>query len=494
MRAAEGATVRISSESRTGRGIVWLAVVLLAALSIGAEQGFGPAAATTVAFNATADAQINSATPGRNYGADVKMAVCGAGTPVCSVDQAAEKRALVRFVASGLSGTVTKATLRYHATTAPVPALTVKLVTDNTWTESGITWNTGSALPTSGAGFTSPSGSARGYYEVDVTTSVTGNGTYSFAITNPTATTLRLATKESTNPVAPPQLVVTTTPSEDGDPVVVAAGDISTRTSTGGNKLTSDLVLSIDPDAVLTLGDNQYDNGALADFHAFYEPTWGRFRNITYPAPGHHDYYTDPSAAGYYTYFRPAASPSEPECTADCRGYYSFDIGEWHLVALNTNHNGCAYVACGPTSAQVAWLLNDLATTSKSCVLAYWSDPRWSSGTRHGSNPLYGAIWDALYDAEVDVVLNGHEHHYERFAKQNPMGAADPRGIRQFVVGTGGNGALYPFGTPIANSEVRNNTSRGVLQLTLHSASYDWEFKPIPGNTLTDSGSTPCNG
>lgn len=484
-----------STAGPAGRALLGLAILAFA-LGAGAQPGVGStaeAASVATTYHATADAQINSASPNRNDGAAAKMAVCGAGAPTCSVDGAAEKRALVRFAVAGLSGAVTKATLRYYATTTPVPALNVKLVTDDTWTESGVTWNTGSALPTAGAGFTSPSGSVRQYYEVDVSPAVTGDGTYSFVITNPTSTTLRLATRESTSPVAPPQLVVTTATPGVGDPVIVAAGDISTRTRTGGNRLTSDLVLALDPDAVLTLGDNQYPDGALADFQTFYEPTWGRFRGRTHPAPGHHDYYADPSAAGYYTYFRPAASPSEPDCTANCRGYYSFDLGEWHLVALNTNHDDCAYLPCGPTSAQVNWLESDLAATTKSCVLAYFADPRWSSGTKHGSNPLFGAIWDALYEAGADVVLNGHEHHYERFAKQNPSGAADPDGIRQFVVGTGGNGQLYPFGPPVANSEVRNNTSRGVLQLTLHPTGYDWEFKAIPGNTLTDSGSNACN-
>jgi acid phosphatase type 7 len=293
----------------------------------------------------------------------------------------------------------------------------------------------------------------------------------------------KLATTTSTTPPA-------------ADPVLVAAGDISTHTVTGGNKLTSDLVLSINPDLVLTLGDNQYTDGTLQEFQTYYDPTWGRFKARTRPGVGNHEYYSDPTAAGYYTYFGQAASPQDPSsCQASCKGYYSFDLGAWHVIALNSSHNDCAYVACGPGSEQIAWLQADLAANTKACVLAYWHHPRWSSGTHHGSDPTMATFWQTLYgngSDPVDVILNGHEHNYERFAKLDPTGAPNPQGMRQFVVGTGGN-ALYEFGTPLPTSEARDATSKGVLKLTLHATSYDWEFVPAAGSSFQDAGTASCN-
>lgn len=277
------------------------------------------------------------------------------------------------------------------------------------------------------------------------------------------------------------------------DPVVVAAGDISTRTRLGGNLLTSAVVLSLHPDAVLTMGDNQYPDGSLEDFTTYYAPTWGQFKSITHPSPGHHEYRADNSASGYFRYFGAAATPRNPDCGSACSGYYSWDIGKWHMVALNTNGDDCGEVACDAASAQVAWLKADLAATSQPCVAAYFADPRWSSGLKHGSNPSLGPIWDALYDAHADLVLNGHEHVYERFAKQDPSGQAADQGIRQITVGTGGNGELYELGTPIANSQVRANDSRGVLRLALHDGSYSWGFEPVVGDTFRDSGADTCN-
>jgi hypothetical protein len=277
--------------------------------------------------------------------------------------------------------------------------------------------------------------------------------------------------------------------------VLVAAGDISTRTVTGGDKLTSDLVLSINPDLVLTLGDNQYNRGTLQEFQTYYDPTWGRFKGKIRPSVGNHEYPGDPTAAGYYTYFGRAASPLDSNCPPSCKGYYSFDVGSWHLIALNSNRNNCAQVACGPGSEQIAWLQGDLASNAKPCVLAYWHHPRWSSGTHHGSDAAMSTIWETLHGDgtdPVDVILNGHEHNYERFAKLDATGAPHPRGMRQFVVGTGGN-ALYALGTPLATSEARNATSKGVLKLTLHATGYDWEFVPAAGYSYRDAGTASCN-
>ena len=233
--------------------------------------------------------------------------------------------------------------------------------------------------------------------------------------------------------------------------------------------------------AVLVLGDVQYEKGSSAAFSASYGPTWGRVKSITAPAVGNHEYRT-PGAAGYFRYFgRAAGDPA--------KGYYSFDFGGWHLIALNSN---CSQVGgCDAGSPQERWLRRDLATDVASCTLAYWHHPRFSSGA-HGSDSTYAAFWDALFAAGADVVLVGHDHDYERFAPLTPDGRLDPaRGIRQFVVGTGGKG-LRGFGDRAPYSEVRDNSSLGVLELTLGRDAYAWRFRPAVGS-LVDSGSFACN-
>ena len=278
------------------------------------------------------------------------------------------------------------------------------------------------------------------------------------------------------------------------DPVIAAAGDIACspdiaafndgRGTRGACRqlATSNLIVDGAYAAILPLGDIQYDDGELRNFRRAYGPSWGRLNQITYPVPGNHEYGT-PRAAGYFAYFGPrAGSPAQ--------GYYSFDVGAWHLIALNSN---CGAVGgCGAASPQVRWLRADLAAQPRACTLAYWHHPRFSSGL-HGDDETYDAFWRALYEAGADVVLVAHDHSYERFAPQDPAGRADPaRGIRQFVVGTGGR-SLYPFRNIRANSEIRNNSTYGVLALTLHPEGYDWRFIPEAGKTFTDSGSGSCH-
>jgi len=233
--------------------------------------------------------------------------------------------------------------------------------------------------------------------------------------------------------------------------------------------------------AVLTLGDAQYENGTYSKFLASYRRSWGRVKSNTRPAPGNHEYESS-GATGYYRYFGVAAG--DPT-----KGYYSFDIGPWHVIALNSN---CSFVAgCDVGSPQERWLRDDLAAHPADCTLAYWHHPRFSSGP-HGSDTAYTALWSALYDAGVDVVLAGHDHDYERFAPQSPGGVRDlAHGIREFVVGTGGK-ELRPFSTVRANSEVRDATSLGVLELTLGGHAYAWRFRPAVGS-FTDSGSAHCH-
>jgi hypothetical protein len=260
-------------------------------------------------------------------------------------------------------------------------------------------------------------------------------------------------------------------------PVLVGAGDIASC-AYDDDQATARLLDSI-PGVVFTAGDDAYPNGTAADFAGCYEPTWGRHKPRTRPALGNHDYRTADGAA-YYAYFGAVAGDSGA-------GYYSYDFAGWHIISLNSN------ISMAAGSPQETWLRADLSLHPAPCSLAYWHHPRFSSGTTHGSSSAPRPVWQALYDAHADVVVVGHEHQYERFAPQQPDGTADPtNGIRQFVVGTGGAG-LYPFGPAIANSEVRNNTTHGVIKLTLRPNGYDWEFVPVAGGTFRDSGSGTCH-
>jgi hypothetical protein len=265
-------------------------------------------------------------------------------------------------------------------------------------------------------------------------------------------------------------------------PVVVAAGDIADCRTEGG-EATAKLVGGI-PGTVLTLGDNAYPEGSAEDFEECYDPAWGRFKDRTRPSPGNHEYETE-NAEGYFGYFgRDAGDPD--------RGYYSYDLGDWHLLALNSN---CEEVGgCDASSAQVRWLKADLAANKdKTCTLAYMHHPRFSSGEMNGNTYEVRPLWEALYEAGADVVLSAHEHNYERFAPQTSGGRENPeRGIREFVVGTGGRGH-YPIVEPIANSEVHNDETYGVLELTLNPKSYEWRFVPVEGETFSDSGSARCH-
>jgi acid phosphatase type 7 len=244
---------------------------------------------------------------------------------------------------------------------------------------------------------------------------------------------------------------------------------------------------------VLDLGDNQYENAALTDFQSVYDPTWGRQKSITHPASGNHEYSTT-GASGYYTYFGSAASPQDTNCTSGCKGYYSYNLGAWHIVVLNSE---CTLVSggCAAGSPQEQWLKADLAANTNTCTLAYWHRPLFSSGQSLGYSGVHD-LWVDLYNAGADLILNGHDHDYERFAPQDPSGNGDPNhGITEIIVGTGGYSHMS-FNSIAANSVVRNNTTFGVLELTLHSNWYQWQFLPDSqsGNgTFTDSGSAACH-
>jgi hypothetical protein len=279
---------------------------------------------------------------------------------------------------------------------------------------------------------------------------------------------------------------IMTTPGETEGVVFVGAGDIALEG--GAQEATAKLLDSIvvgNPTAVVyTLGDNAYPDGRTSDFANYYQSTWGRHWARTKPSPGNHEYHVS-GGADYLTYFCPSSSNCVfPGGTK--KKYYSYDVGDWHIISLNSEEDYAA------NSAQLAWLKNDLSATSKSCILAYWHKPLFSSSSKHGSNSSMKPFWDALYAAGADVVLGSHDHLYERFAKLNPSGALDSKGIREFIVGTGGS-SLYDFGTPLTGSEVRNNTTHGVLKFVLGTGKYTWQFVPVAGETFTDSGSGTCN-
>jgi hypothetical protein len=263
-----------------------------------------------------------------------------------------------------------------------------------------------------------------------------------------------------------------------GDAVLVGAGDIASCGSTGDD-LTANQLDGI-PGVVFTSGDNAYDAGTAAEFASCYDPTWGRHRARTRPVPGNHEY-TSTDAAPYFAYF--GASAGTPG-----QGWYSYDVGSWHVIALNSN---CVNVGgCDSGSAQAAWLASDLAAHPAACTLAYWHHPVFSSGG-HGNSSAMAATWDVLDAAGVELVVSGHDHDYERFAPQHRDGTADPAGIREIVVGTGGK-SLVGFSTIRANSQVRASTTYGVLRLDLRATGYTWEFLPTPAGGFVDAGSDIC--
>ena len=273
------------------------------------------------------------------------------------------------------------------------------------------------------------------------------------------------------------------------DPVLATVGDVACPTGDTVDacqqSATANLTASLHPSAVAVLGDNQYESGLLSEFNGAgaYNDTWGQFNAIVHPAPGNHEYAASSSASGYFTYFGSSAGS----------GNYSYDLGSWHVISLNSDciDSGCEDSLAGSaSSAEVIWLQGDLAAHPNQCILAYWHHPRFSSGWV-GNSPGVAPFWNALYAAHADVVLNGHEHMYERFAQQDPAQHATSEGLREFVVGTGGE-SLFTMGTIQPNMQVVDNGHFGVLFLTLHAHGYEWSFRATSG-TVLDSGATPCH-
>jgi hypothetical protein len=260
------------------------------------------------------------------------------------------------------------------------------------------------------------------------------------------------------------------------DPVLVGAGDIASCVASGDEE-TARLLDQI-PGAVFTVGDNAYASRTIRNPFPCYEASWGRHKSRTRPVPGNHEYeggYVD----AYFDYFGSSAGERG-------KGYYSYDLGSWHIVALNT------MIDAGPSSPQGRWLSRDLTQNRRACTLAYFHHPRFSSGPHHTSRRAVD-LWSALARAGVDVAISGHDHIYERFAPMNADGSVDPRaGMREFVVGTGGY-SHYSIERVARNSEVRNNTTFGVIRLVLHDRGYDWKFVPVRGGRFSDAGTGTCH-
>ena len=468
------------------------------------------ATSVTSQFSPSADAYVSQTRPTANFGSAKELLASG---------RPKVRRGYLRFDLANLTGTVANATVRFYSKDASQSGFEVHAVTDSTWDEQTITYETApapgpvvaTALHTAADAFTS----------VDITGLVAGGGVVNLAVTSadsrlrftsresgelapqlivevatsPTSASTSTTTARATTTLASTSTTLrqttttlgptTTTAATAGgsDPTIAAAGDIACDSSNPGTTTchqaaTADLLAAGNFTAVLGLGDHQYPSGALADFNAYYDPTWGRVKAKTYPAPGNHEYQTS-GAAGYFAYFGDRAGPAG-------RGYYSFNVGSWHVISLNSE------ISTAAGSPQEAWLKADLAASSQRCTLAYWHKPLFSSGP-HGNDPSVKPLWDVLYAADADVVLAGHDHDYERFAPQTPSGSADAtRGIREFVVGTGGK-EHYSISSTKPNSQVHNTDTFGVLRLTLHPDGYDWKFLPEAGKTFTDSGTGSCH-
>ncbi len=448
-----------------------VATVVTAAVIV---AGTDTASAAALTFAPVADTYVQDSTPTTNYGTSSQIVV----------DNSPVRRSFMRFTVSGVTDTVTSAKLRVHTigtNSGSSNGGTFKTITSNTWSETGTTWNNQPAIDGTTVGSLG-SITKSTWYEVDVTSVVKGNGTFSFAATSPSSDGAYYDSRESG--ANAPQLVISTsgptptptTTAPSGDPVLVGAGDIANSGS--GDTATAALLDNI-AGTVFTAGDNAYDSGTLTEYNNYYNPNWRRHKARTKPSPGNHEYNTS-GATGYFDYFGSLAGPYG-------RGYYSYDLGSWHVVSLDSE------ISMAVGSAQEQWLRTDLAASTKPCTLAYWHKPLFTSGSNHAPETATRPLFQALYDYNAEVVVNGHNHQYERFAPQNPTGGADStRGIREFVAGMGG-ASHYSFGTIQPNSQARNSDTYGVLKFTLHSNSYDWQFVPEAGKTYTDSGTTTCH-
>jgi hypothetical protein len=460
--------------------------LLAASLAFAAAATAGVAASRTV--RATADATVSASSPRGRFGHERTLLV------------SRDSRALLRFtVPADLK--ITGAKLRLYAI-AGAPATVSVRAAQAAWSERVVTYvrapkATGPAVRVALR--------RNGWVTADVSRLVRRRAV-NLSVTTTSARPVVFASRESGIRGAQLVLALESEPTPTPPPVTVAAaGNIACDPLTPGYnggagsadachmRQTSDLLLSQKFDAVLALGDNQYECGSLTAYQQVFEPTWGRVKALIHPVLGNHDYASplpgtacDPAAqpTGYFQYFGAAAGPSPA-------GYYSFNLGAWHLVALNAN---CMRVpgGCVAGSAQELWLRGDLAANKTKCTLAFMHHPRVSSSYSDNLTEVQ-PLWQALYDAGAELVLTGHDHVYERLAPIDPTGRRDDvRGLREFIVGTGGFGH-HPFFTVHPASEVRNNDTFGVLKLELQATSYAWQFLAEAGRTFTDAGTAVCH-
>ena len=435
-------------------------VLLLAPLVGSAEAavsaGFrSDGQAQSVVVRASADAYVTSSAPRRNRGRSKTLRL--QRRPVA--------RALLRFTVprtTSVTGARLRLRVRSGSGRVSVHALPAG------WRERRVTY---ARSPRPGRRIAAAT-VRRGWASIDVSRGFHAGRTLAFALTSSARRPIVLASRESGGTA--PRLVLAT---EGAPETLVAAGDIANCASQG-DEITAALLDGI-PGTVAALGDLAYENGTPAEFAGCYGPSWGRHKARTRPTVGNHEYNT-PAAAGYFTYFGSGVgNPTE--------GWYSYDVGAWHVVVLNSN---CAFVSCAGGSPQETWLRADLQAHRVRCTLAYWHHPLFSSSS---ATPAVRPLFQALYDAGADLLLTGHAHNYQRFAPQTPTGAADAgRGIRQIVVGTGG-AEFHAASGAFPNREAVNSDTLGVLRLTLFATRYEWQFVPQPGRTFTDSGSTSCH-
>ncbi|WP_433305280.1 DUF7594 domain-containing protein [Actinoplanes sp. CA-030573] len=503
--------------SRTTPDWTEAALTYASAPAVGAQVGAGP----NIAVNTWASIGLGSAVAG-NGGYDFALTTTRtANNKFASRESSATPPTLVVTAVSG--GTTTSTTPTPTPTTPSVSPSASPTVTSPAPAGSAITPVGGDGQrvmagrifaaplaakvtdggnPVAGVAvtFTAPAGGASatfpgGASTVTVTTDASGVATTPPVTAGTTTGTYAVTASAGT--------VSATFSLTNSDPMIVAAGDIActagkTPTATScQQQATSDLALSLHPDAVLPLGDDQYELGSLSDYQSMYDPGWGRLNSISYPVPGNHEYGyigTDvqpTGGTGYFTYFGDRSHPLDPGCTTLCKSWYSYDIGSWHLIALDSQ---CAVVGgCNPGNPQYQWLLSDLnAHASSTCTLAYWHIPIYSSSQDH--QPDMQAIYSLLYTKGADVVLTGHAHFYERFGPQDGAGNADAaKGVAQFIVGSGGRNFFSIRPTPAANSAARIANTFGVLQMTLSNGSYGWKFVAANTGGSTDSGTGGCH-
>jgi hypothetical protein len=437
------------------------------------------------ALTPVADAPVEAARASVNFAGDALRAE-GAPDP--------DIRSYLMFNVPVSSAAIVGAKLRVYATSATVNGPGV-YTTGTDWSESSLTY---SNKPPKVSVRTDDKGAiaANAWVEYDVSSLVSGPGPYSFMLWTDSDDRVDFASREGANP---PQLVLTYG-NPSGSPTVAAVGDMACdptdtnfNAGLGANglcvaKSVSDPLVTAPPAAVLALGDEQYNTGSLAQFQQSYATSFGRLKAITRPIVGNHEYETA-GAAGYFDYFNGTGVQAGPAGDRS-KGYYSYDIGAWHLVALNSN---CDQVPCAAGSAQEQWLRADLAAHPSACTVAYFHQPWFTSGpVAAAPPPVVRDLWQALYDGNTDLVLNGHAHSYERFAPQTPGGAVDTaRGITEIVVGTGGK-SHSAWTTIQPNSAAHDNVSFGFLQLTLDAGSFSWRYVPTSG-TFIDSGRAPCH-